>query len=156
MNGLQLVFRYKQYAYFVCPCVCVCVFVPPEISGRGGRIATLHIPSWTPSPGELHKLLFKRTRRAVREKKLLEVFRQLRPEFRAPIVTLLVTLARMNLATTTKRLEQSRRVWVEGNALHITGTIVAIAVYVYGLQILHSTRSWLLDKRPTRSWTGYN
>ena len=38
-----------------------------------------------------------------------------------------VTLGRMNLATTKKPLEHSRRVRMEGHALHIMGTIVANA-----------------------------
>ena len=79
-------------------CVSVCVFVQPEISGMGGRIAMLLTPSWRVSPGELYKLLFKPIQHAVREKKPLEVFSQLRAESRARTVTFPVTLDRINLA----------------------------------------------------------
>ena len=204
----------------VCVCLCVCVSVQPEISRMGGHIITLLTPSWRPSPGELHKLLFKPIRRAVGEKKPLEVFHQLHAEFHARTITFPVTLGRMYLMyynkafgpfskatswktcrphhwsscpncfsslcdarferkslrkfspvtcstvtfrlpwagwiwpTTRKPLEHFRRVCVEGHILHLTGTVVAIAIYVNGLQLLHSTRSWLVDKSPTRSWMG--
>ena len=65
----------------VCVCQCVCVSVQPEISGMGGRIAMLFIPSWRALPGKLHKLLFKPIRRMVWKKKPLQVFRQLHAEF---------------------------------------------------------------------------
>ena len=60
---------------------------------------------------------------SVREKKPLEVTASY-----APHIYLSVTLGRMNVAYYKKPLEQFRRVSVEGHALHITGTIVAIAI----------------------------
>ena len=74
------------------------VFVQPEIIGMGGRIATLLIPSWRASSGELYKLLFEPTQCAVWEKKALGPFRQLLAESRTCTITLPVTLGRMNLA----------------------------------------------------------
>ena len=79
-------------------CVSVCVSLLLEISGTRCRIATLLTTSWKASPGQLHKLLFEHIRRAVREKKPLNFFRQLRAEFRAYTVILPVTLGKMNLA----------------------------------------------------------
>ena len=61
------------YAYSVC--VCLYVSVISEISGTGGRNATLLAPTWRASLGELQQLLLKLTRRMVRGEKLLEVFR---------------------------------------------------------------------------------
>ena len=55
-------------------------------------------PSLRALTGELHKMLFKPTRCVVQEKKPFKVFHQLSAESRAWIVTLLVTLGRMNLA----------------------------------------------------------
>ena len=62
----------------VCVCVrgCVCVPVISEISGMGGRSSTLFVPMWRASPGELQQLLVESTRRMVREKKPLELFRR--------------------------------------------------------------------------------
>ena len=127
VNGLRLVFLYNNTRILcvcVCRCVSVCVSVQPEISGMGGGIAMPLAPSWRALPGELHKLLFEPIRSVVREKKPLQIFCQLRAESHTCTVTFLVTLGRMNLATTTKRLEHSRRVCVEGHALHITGMVV--------------------------------
>ena len=56
-------------------CVCVRASVISEISGTGGRSATLIAPTWRASPGELQQLLLESTRRIVREKKPLELFR---------------------------------------------------------------------------------
>ena len=53
----------------------VCVSVISEISGTGGRNATLLAPTWRASLGELQRLLLELTRRMVREEKPLEVFR---------------------------------------------------------------------------------
>ena len=77
----------------------------------------------------------------VQEKKPLEAFHQLCPQSRARSVTLPVILGRMNFAQYKKAVGTFSRVRVEGHALYITGTIVAIALYVNGLQILHSTKS---------------
>ena len=44
--------------YYINMCIlCVCVFVISEISGTGGRSATLLAPTWRASPGELQLLL---------------------------------------------------------------------------------------------------
>ena len=73
-------------------------------------------------------------------------------------VTLLVTLGRMNPdPTTRKSLEHSRRVCIEGHALHITGTIVAPAVYLIGLynftvrEVDYSTKDQPIRARVTTS-----
>ena len=137
----------------VCVSVCVCLSVQPEISGMERHIATLLTPFWTAPPGELHKLLLKPIWCAVQEKKRLEVFRQLLAESRACTVMLPVTLGRMNLATTTKPLEHFRRVCVEGHALHITGTIVAIAFTWMGYR--YSTvreDDYLIKGQPVCEW----
>ena len=60
-----------------------------------------------------------------------------------------------SLPTTTKPLEHSQKIYVVGHALHFMSSVVALGFYVNGLSIINSTKSWLLDKRPTRSWTGY-
>ena len=108
----------------------MCVFVPPEISRTGSRIATLLTPSCRALSGELHKLLFEPTQCAVQEKKPLEVFCQLRAQSRTHIVTLPVTLDRMNLAHYNKAVGTFSKGMVEGHALHITGMIVTIPFYV--------------------------
>ena len=89
---------------------------------------------------------------AVRKKRPLEVFRPLR----AARLFFRLTWAGWIWPSTRKLWEHPRRVCVEGQALYNTGTIVAIAFSVNGLHILPSTRSWLLDKRPTRPWTSYD
>ena len=75
----------------------VCLSVPPQISGTGGRIATLlnrledlRLASCTNCFSSLYNVWF-------RKKKPLDVFRQLRAESLARAVTLLVTLGMMNL-----------------------------------------------------------
>ena len=119
----------------VCVCLFVCVSVPPEISDTGGRITTLLTLSWRASPGELHKLLFKSIRHAVWEKSLWKFFASYVPNpAHAPLLFLLPWAGWM-LSSTTKPLEHSWRVCIEGHALHIMGTIVAIALYVNGLLI---------------------
>ena len=59
-----------------CACVSVCLSVISEISGTGGRSATLLAPTWRASPGELQQLLLDSKRRMAREKKPLELFRR--------------------------------------------------------------------------------
>ena len=54
--------------------LCVCVSVISEISGTGGRSATLLVPTWRASFGELQQLLLESTQRMVRRKKPLELF----------------------------------------------------------------------------------
>ena len=106
VNGLQLVLYNNTRILCVCVCVsvsvclclCVCVSVWPDISGTGGRIATLFTPSWRALPGELHKLLFGPRQHTVWEKKPLEAFCQLRAQSCACTVTLAVTLGNKNLA----------------------------------------------------------
>ena len=73
VNGLRLV--YYINSRILCVCVSVCVSVISEISGTGGRSATLLAPTWRASPGELQQLLLELTRRMVREEKPLEAFR---------------------------------------------------------------------------------
>ena len=118
----------------MCVCLFVCVFVPTEASGTGvvsprclNRLEELR-------HGKLHELLFESTRRAVREKKPLEVFHQVRAKSHADTVTFPLTKSRMNLAHFNKPLKHSRRVIVEGHALNLTGIMVAIAL-----------REWAID-----------
>ena len=47
-----------------------------EISGMGGRSATLLTPMWRASPGKLKQLLLESTQHMVQEKKPLELFRR--------------------------------------------------------------------------------
>ena len=130
MNVLQLVHNNTR---ILCVCLSVCVFVPPKISRMGGRITTLLTPSWRASPGELHKLLFLPTRRAVREKNLWRFFTSYSPN---PVHTPLYFWLRWAgwiFPTTRKPLEPFQRVRIEGHTLHITCNIVPIAFYVNGL-----------------------
>ena len=71
----------------------------------------------------MHKWLFEPIQLAVRERKASQVFHQLRAKSRARTVTFPVTLGRMNVAHYNKAFGTFRRVFVEGHALHITGTI---------------------------------
>ena len=54
----------------------VCVFVIYEIAGMGRRRSMLLSSTWRASPGELRRLLLELTRRVVREKKPIKLFRQ--------------------------------------------------------------------------------
>ena len=119
-----------------CACVClsVCVSVPPDISRMGGLIATLLRPSWRALPGELHELLSEPTQCVVREKKPLQVFRQLHAKSRASTVTHPVTLGRMNLAHYNKAVGTFQRVHFEGRPPH------------QGYHSCHSfLREWAID-----------
>ena len=72
-------YRYIYYINTRILCVFVClsvrVLVTSEISGMRRRNDTLLSPLWRASPGELLQLVFESTRRMVREKKPLELFR---------------------------------------------------------------------------------
>ena len=52
----------------------MCLSVISEMSGIGGRSATLLAPTWNASPGKLQRLLLESTRHMVQEKKPSELF----------------------------------------------------------------------------------
>ena len=134
MNGLRLVYNNTRI-------LCVCVYRIWDIPNwRSYRHAAS--PSWRASSGELHKLLSKPILRVLREKKPLEIFRQFAPSpVHAPLHFRLPWVG-WTLPTTTKPLERSRRVYIEGHALYILGTIFAIALTWMGYR--YST-VWKVD-----------
>ena len=70
VNGLRLVCCINMRIL----CVSVCLSVISEISGTGHHNATLLIPLWKASAGELHRLLLELTRCLVQEEKPLQPF----------------------------------------------------------------------------------
>ena len=126
----------------LCACVCLCVC-----------LSNLRYPEWeVVSPRHLHHLeelclancitCFSSLYDTRLEKKAFGSFSPVTRQIPYTHGYFPVTLGRMNLATTRKPLEHSQRVCVEGHALHITGTIIAIDFYVnLVLLIINSTKS---------------